>query len=138
MSKLMPDLTVVAEGEAPGGDRWELLVGGPANDYWTMLETVYRDGRRARGGAAGPALSPDDLLSLYTGRFELGPLQVIVRAGARVRRVRLVSEAGERFDMLPAAHVPAIGVTLFAGLLPWTADVVWIEGLDDDGHVLSP
>jgi hypothetical protein len=31
----LPDLTVVAEGDAPGGGRWCLNAGGSAEDYYT-------------------------------------------------------------------------------------------------------
>jgi hypothetical protein len=40
------DLTVVAEGDAPGGARWYLKAGGSADDYYTLLQTVHPDGRR--------------------------------------------------------------------------------------------
>jgi hypothetical protein len=33
----MPDLTEVAEGDAPGGERWYLKAGGSADDYYTLL-----------------------------------------------------------------------------------------------------
>jgi hypothetical protein len=52
----MADLTVVAEGDAPAGERWYLKAGGSADDYYTMLETVHPDGHRDEGGMGGPVL----------------------------------------------------------------------------------
>jgi hypothetical protein len=49
----MPELTVVAEGDAPGGERWYLKAGGSAGDYYTLMETVHPDGRRDEGGMGG-------------------------------------------------------------------------------------
>jgi len=53
----LPDLTVIAEGDAPGGGRWCLKAGGPAEDYYTLIETVHPDGHRDEGGMGGPALA---------------------------------------------------------------------------------
>lgn len=79
-----PDLTVVAEGDAPAGERWYLKAGGSADDHYTLLETVHPDGRRDEGGMGGPVLYPSRLL-----------LWVVVRAVPRVWRLRCQSELGE-------------------------------------------
>jgi hypothetical protein len=76
----IPGLTIVAEGEEPGGERWCLKAGGSAEDYWTLMETVHPDGHRDEGGMGGPALYPGRLLNVYTGRADRGLLRVIVRA----------------------------------------------------------
>jgi hypothetical protein len=103
-----------------------------------MLETVHADGRRDQGGMGGPALYPGDVLNVYLGRADQGPLRVVVRTDPRVQRLRLQSERGARCDMLaPSAHDPAAGVNLFAVLLPWTTDVTSIQGMDADGLVLT-
>ena len=133
------DLTVVAEGELPSGERWYLKAGGSADDYYTLMETVHSDGRRDEGGMGGPVLYPGRLLNVYTGRADPGFLRVIVRADRRVRRLRFQSEMGERCDMLlPTVSNDILGVTFFAALLPWETSLVSLQGLDADGHVLPP
>jgi len=77
-------------------------------------------------------------LNVYTGRADQGPLRVVVRADPRVRQLRFRSERGERCEMLVSARDQAVGVNLFAILLPWTTGVTSMEGLDDDGQVLTP
>jgi hypothetical protein len=84
----------------------------------------------------GPALYPGHLLNVYTGRADQGPLRVVVRADPRVR-LRLQSERGERCEMLVSARDQSVGMNLFAILLPWTTDVTSMQGLDDDGQVLT-
>ena len=37
----------------------------------------------------------------------------------------------------PSAHDPVVGLNLFAVLLPWTADVTSIKGMDAAGLVLT-
>ena len=130
-------MTVVAEGDAPGGARWYLKAGGSADDYYTLLETVHPDGHRDEGGMGGPVLYPGRLLNVYTGRADPGLLRVIVRADPRVRRLRFNSEMGERCDMLlPTVDDTGLGVTFFACLLPWTTGIVSLQGQDADGRVL--
>lgn len=133
----LPDLMVVAEGDAPGGGRWYLKAGGSAEDYYTLIETAHPDGHRDEGGMGGPALFPGCLLNVYTGRADQGPLRVVVRADERVRQVRFESQMGERCDLLSVADDPAVGVRFFAVLLPWTTGVVSMQGLNADGQVIS-
>jgi hypothetical protein len=134
----VPGLTVVAEGQTARGERWYLKAGGSAQDYYTLMETIYPDGHRDEGGMGDPAIYPRNLLNVYTGRADQGPLGVIVRADRRVRRLRFCSGQGEQCDLLPATDVPAVGVTLFAVLLPWTTGIASMQGLDADGQVVSP
>src|SRR6185437_1666256 len=91
----MPDLAIVAEGDAPAGERWYLRAGGSPDDYYTMLETAHPDGRRDSGGMGGPVLYPGQLLNVYTGRASPRLLRVIVRADPRVAMMRFQSELGE-------------------------------------------
>ena len=132
-----PGLTIVAEGEEPGGERWYLKAGGSADNYWTLIETVHPDGHRDEGGMGGPALYPGRLLNFYTGRADRGLLRVIVRADPRVRRLRFQSQMGEWCDILYNAEDRAVGVTFFAILLPWKTDVMSMQALDADGRALS-
>jgi hypothetical protein len=133
----LPELPVVAQGDGSRGERWFLKAGGSPEDYFSMMETVHRDGRRDEGGMGGPALYPGQLLNVYTGRADRGPLRVIVRTDQRVRRLRFQSERGEHCEMLVSAYDPAVGVNLFAILLPWTTGVTSMQGLDDNGQILT-
>lgn len=132
------DLKVVAEGEGPGGVRWYLKAGGSAENYYTFLETIHPDQHRDEGGMGGPALYPGRLLNIYTGRADRGPLRVLVRSDPRVQRLLFYSERGERCDLLPNTSDPAVGVNLYAILLPWTTGVAAMHGLDADGQLLVP
>jgi hypothetical protein len=133
----MPDLAVVAQGETVAGEHWYLKAGGSAEDYYTMLETVHPDGHRDEGGMGGPVLYPDQLVNLYVGRADAGPLRVLVRADLQVRRLRLRSQRGEQCEMRPVAADAELGVTFFAILLPWDNGLASLEALDADGQVLN-
>jgi hypothetical protein len=134
----LPELPVVAEGETTRGERWYLRAGGSPEEYDSMLETVHADGRRGQGGMSGPALYPGELLNVYLGRADQGPLRVVVRTDPQVQRLRLQSESGARCDLFaPSAHDPAVGVNLFAVLLHWTTDAISIQAMDADGLVLT-
>ncbi len=132
----MPDLTVIAKGETVAGEHWYLKAGEPADDNYTMLETVHPDGHWDEGGMGGPVLYPGQLLNLYTGWASPGLLRVIVRADPRVRQLRFRSQRGEQCEMRPVAHDAELGVTFFAILLPWETELVSLEALDGDGQVL--
>jgi hypothetical protein len=133
----MPELTVIAQGEGPGGERWYLRGGGSAADYYTFLETVHPDGHRDEGGMGGPVLYAGQLLNGYTGRADQGPLRVIVRADPRVRRLRCQSPTGDWHDLLPVGADAALGVTYFAALLPGIASLDFVQALDGDGRPLE-
>jgi len=133
----LPGLHVIAEGATPAGQRWYLRAGGAPEDYYTMLETVHPDGRRDEGGMGGPLLYPGRLVNDYVGMASDGPLRVIVRADRRVRQLVLHTARGERHILRPAADDAGLGITFFAGLLPWTA-IDQIQLLDRDGRELVP
>lgn len=133
----MPQLQVVAQGDGTRGEHWFLKTGGSPEDYYSMLETVHPDGRRDEGGMGGPALYPGRLLNLYTGRAGQGPLRVIVRASPQVQALRLQSGQGEQCEMLACAQDPAIGVNLFAVLLPWKGGISSMQGLDAGGEAVA-
>ena len=130
------ELKIVAACEWPGVVSWYLKVGGSAEDYLTLLETVHLDGHRDEGGMGGPALHPGRLLNVYTGRSDRGYLRVIVRADPTVQRLRFQSERGEQADMVVNAEDETAGVALFANLLPWKTGVATMEALGADGQVL--
>jgi hypothetical protein len=134
----LPEWPVVAEGEGTQGERWFLRAGGSPEDYSSMIETVHPGGRRDEGGMGGPALYPGQLLNVYVGRADQGPLRVVVRADPRVQRLCFRSELGEQCDMLHySAHDSDVGLNLFAILLPWTTGVAAMRGLDPEGRVLT-
>jgi hypothetical protein len=132
----MPDLAIVAEGDAPAGELWYLRAGGSPDDYYTMLETVHPDGRRDEGGMGGPVLYPGQLLNVYTGRASPRLLRVIIRADPLVRLLRFQSEIGEWCEMPPVADDAALGVTFFAILLPWTTGITALQALDAGGQIM--
>ena len=134
----VPELMVVAECEEISGATSYLKVGGTAEDYYTLLETVHPDGRRDEGGMGGPVLDPGRLLKVHTGRTGDGDLRVVVRADSRVQRLFLESEAGEWGDILSVGEDDDLGVTFFAFLLPWKSAVASIRGADADGEALPP
>ncbi len=133
----LPDLTVIAEGDAPGGELWYLRAGGAGENFYTLLETVHPDGSRDEGGMGGPLLFPGRSLNVYTGRSDGGLLRVVVRAGRKVRRLYFRSEEGEWCDLLPVADDADLGVTFFAILLPWATGIASMHGFDADGRELS-
>jgi hypothetical protein len=133
----LPDLTVIAEGDAPGGEVWYLRAGGSAENFYTLLETVHPDGSRDEGGMGGPLLFPGRSLNVYTGRSDEGPLRVVVRADQKVRRLYFRSGAGEWCDLPPVADDADLGVTFFAILLPWATGIASMQGFDADDRELS-
>jgi quercetin dioxygenase-like cupin family protein len=133
----LPDLTVIAEGDAPGGELWYLRAGGSAENFYTLLETVHPDGSRDEGGMGGPLLSPGRSLNVYTGRSDGGPLRVVVRADRKVRRLYFRSGEGEWCDLPPVADDADLGVTFFAILLPWATGIASMQGFDADDQELS-
>ena len=54
----VPGLTVVAEGQTARGERWYLKAGGSAQDYYTLMETIYPDGHRTKAVRAVPRFTP--------------------------------------------------------------------------------
>ena len=133
----MPDLTVVAEGDLPTGEHWVLKVGGSAEDYHTLLETVHLDGHHDEGGMGGPPLYPGEYLNTYTGGSDQGLRRVIVRCDSQIRRLRMELDTGERRELPPVATDPTADLTFFVALLPWATWPVTLEALDSEGHVLS-
>jgi hypothetical protein len=130
-------LAVIAQGFTSAGERWYLHAGGSAQDYHTLLRTVHADGSYDEGGMGGPLLYPGRLLNVYTGRADNGPLRVIVRADRRVRQLYLGSDLGELCGLIPARDDTFLGITFFASLLPWAAEVTALQGLDADGRVVG-
>jgi hypothetical protein len=138
------DLTVVAEGDAPGGARWQVMAGGTAEDYFHAWKVFGADGEWEGSGVSGPALPSDGRLAdVYCairnpGRPDHGPLRVHVRADPRVRRLRLVSRGGDECDALPVADDHDAGVTLFFVATTWMTRLRSVQCFDADGRALSP
>ena len=133
-----PDLIVLAEGDLPAGQHWILKAGGTPDDFCTFLETVHPDGHRDEGGMAGPPLHPGSLMNTYTGGSDRGLRRVVVRADARVVRVRVELASGELLDLPPVATRPDLGLSFFAALLPRTEGLVSVTAIGTDGQVLEP
>ncbi len=133
----MPNLTLVAEGDLPTGEHWLLKVGGTADDYYTLVETVHVDGHRDEGGMGGPLLHSGQYLNIYTGGSDEGLRRLIVRSDSQVQRLRVELDTGERLELRPVATDSTTELTFFVALLPWAVCPLTVEGLDHDGHVLA-
>jgi hypothetical protein len=103
------EFTIVGEGDAPGGARWQVMAGGTAEDYLHSWKVIEPDGTWDGIAVEGPALPSDGRLAeVYSGVKNIGrpdqePLRVHVRADPRVRRLHLVSRDGDECDALPVA-----------------------------------
>jgi hypothetical protein len=101
-----------------------------------MLKTVHPDGHWDEGGMGGSALYAGQLLNVYTGWADDGPLRLIVRADPRVWRLRVQLARGRSRELRAAADDRAVGVMFFAALLPQTRAVDAIQGYDLSGRPL--
>ena len=133
-----PDMTVLAEGSLPTGQRWVLRAGGTSSDFYTFLETIHPDGHRDEGGMGGPPLYPGSLMNTYTGGSERGTRRVLVRADPHVARVRVHLGSGEKLDLPPVAARPDLALVFFATVLPPSAALVSVVAIDEDGQALEP
>jgi hypothetical protein len=132
----MPELAVVAQGEQSGDSRWIGSAGGTRDDYYTFIKTVYTDGQSDEGGFGGPVLYPDCLVNTYTGTGTRGLGRVLARADPRVRRLRVELTTGQELILAPVAHLAAVGLVFFVVLLPQTAVVTAMTGLNAQGEEL--
>jgi hypothetical protein len=132
-----PDLAVVAEGDLPSGQHWIVRAGGTSDDFYTVMETVHPDGQHDEGGMGGPPLYPGSVLNSYTGSTDRRLRRVLVRADPRVARVLLRLESGEELVLAPLGTRPDADVTIFAALLPYTADLAAVTAVGADGRVLG-
>jgi hypothetical protein len=133
----LPGLRVVAEGDLGSGEHWVLTIGGTADDYYTLLKTVYPDGKCDEGGFGGPALYPGSVLNTYTGVRSRGLRLALARTATRVDRVRLELVDGTRLELRPVAFDATLDLAFFAAFLPPTAVAASMVGLDADGHELT-
>jgi hypothetical protein len=135
--------TIVGEGDAPGGARWQVMAGGTAEDSLHSRKVIEPDGTWDGIAVGGPALPSDGRLAeVYSGVKNIGrpdqePLRVHVRADPRVRRLHLVSRDGDECDALPVADDDEVGVTLFFVATTWMAGLRSVQCLDADGRPLE-
>jgi hypothetical protein len=135
--------TIVGEGNAPGGARWQVMAGGTAEDYLHSWKVIEPDGTWDGIAVGGPALPTDGRLAeVYSGAKNIGrpdqePLRVHVRADPRVRRLHLVSRDGDECDALPVADDHEVGVTLFFVATTWMAGLRSVQCFDADGRPLE-
>jgi hypothetical protein len=138
------EFTIVAEGDAPRGARWQVMAGGTAEDYLHTWKVFDADGTWDGTGVRGPALASDGrLVDVYSGiknhgRPDQGPLRVHVRADPRVRRLHLVSMDGDECDALPVADDRDAGVTLFFVATTWMTFLRSVQCFDAEGRALAP
>jgi hypothetical protein len=134
----LPEMTVLAEGGLPTGQRWILRGGGTSSDFYTILETVHPGGHHDQGGMGGPPLYPGSLMNTYTGGSDRGMRRVLVRADPHVARVRVHLGSGEQLDLLPVAARPDPELVFFAALLPPSAVLLSVAAIDENGQELEP
>jgi hypothetical protein len=132
----LPELTVLAEGALPPGQRWVLRAGGTSSDFYTFLETIHSDGHHDEGGMGGPPLYPGSLMNTYTGGSERGR-RILVRADPHVALVRVHLASGEQLDLPPVAARPDLGLVFFAAVLPPSAALSLVAALGENGQVLE-
>jgi hypothetical protein len=132
-----PELAVIAEGELPTGERWTVRAGGTPEDYYTLLRTVHPGGHSDEGGMGGPLLYAGRSLNTYIGQADGGLFRVLARTATPVRRLQLKLDSGEVRELQPVATDAALGVNVFAALLPPGAGLVSLTGLDSGGQVVA-
>ena len=106
----LPDMSVLAEGSLPTGDRWVLRAGGDSTDFYTFPETTYPDGNRDEGGMGGKPLYQGSVMNTYAGGSDSGLRRVLVRADRSVARIRVNVEDEEPLDLSPVAALPDLGL----------------------------
>lgn len=134
----MPELTVVAQGTLPTGERWEVRAGGTDQDYYTFLRTVHPDGRQDEGGMGGPKLPAGDIITTYLGRADGGLLRVLARTLPVIYWMRLELGSGEVRVLTPVGHDGARGLSFYAVLLPPDQTVTALLPLNLKGEVIGP
>jgi hypothetical protein len=133
-----------AEGVVAGTTRWTLRVRGDDDDYSTMLGIEDQSGPISGGGMGGPKLWNDDLMNVYSGRDDDGPLAIVVRTDPSIVRMVLVTQAGVERDLAPCGAGPIDGLRFYIGFA-WPANAGAAEetqlgftksgGLDAEGIV---
>ena len=133
----MPDLTVVAQGALPTGERWEVRAGGTDQDYYTFLRTVHPDGRYDEGGMGGPTLPAGGIITTYIGQADGGLLRVLARTRSVINWMRLELGSGEVRVLAPVGHDGARGLSFYAALLPPAQTVTALLPLNLKGEVIG-
>jgi hypothetical protein len=134
----MPELTVVAQGTLPAGERWEVRAGGTDEDYYTFLRTVHPDGRYDEGGMGGPKLPDGAIVTTYIGQADGGLLRVLARTISVVFWMRLELGSGEVRVLTPVGHDGPLGLSFYAALLPPAQTVTALLPLSLKGEVIGP
>ena len=134
----MPDLTVVAQGALPTGERWEVRAGGTDQDYYTFLRTVHPDGRYDEGGMGGPTLPAGGIITTYIGQADGGLLRVLARTRSVINWMRLELGSGEVRVLTPVGHDGARSLSFYAALLPPAQTVTALRPLNLKGEAIGP
>lgn len=133
----LPDMSVLAEGSLPTGERWALRGGGDSTNFYTFLQTTYPDGNRDEGGMGGKPLYQGSVMNTYAGGSDGGLRRVLVRADPGVALVRVNVEDEEPLDLSPVAARPDLGLAFFVALLPPTAVLASVTAIGESGQVLQ-
>jgi hypothetical protein len=135
---------VIAEGVTDRDWHWSLRAGGDDESYSTMLQIEDQSGVLSNAGMAGPKLWNDDLLNVYTGYADNGPLAIVLRTDPSIVRAVLVTQPSIERDLAPCGEGPIDDLRFYVGFA-WpetTADrdkpkfgLIEVRGLDADNLV---
>ncbi len=131
-----PDMTLAAEGNGPGGERWSLRTWGTRAEFFRLVRIDYPDGSRDGAATSGP-VPPAYGLWESSERQVRGGILLTVWADPQVRRLRVRSKSGEQYDLEPVKDDQSVGVTLFVGLFHWPARSASVQALDSAGLPFS-
>lgn len=134
----MPELTVVAQGTLPAGERWAVRAGGTDEHYYTFLRTEHPDGRHDEGGMGGQKLPDGGIMTTYVGQADGGLVRVLARTIPVIYWMRLELGSGEVRVLTPVGHDGARGLSFYAALLPPAQTVTALLPLSPRGEVIGP
>jgi hypothetical protein len=137
---------VIAEGNYGDGLLWLVWAqrqpsGGAqpgAGELMSMIRVASADGRVLHeGGSGGPAMYPGDLMNVSTGGGDEGPYCLLARVHPDIRRVELVTAAGDSLDVLVYDSTDFPEVRFAALLVPRELRLDFVAGLGENGEELS-
>lgn len=130
---------VVAEGVSGSGHHWQVLAEGDSDDYTTWLVLDMPDGTRVHaGGHGGPVLLPGRMMSVSIHRSDPGLHYIVGRVDPHICSLRVIL-SGSRPAVVatPAGRSDEHGVLFVAAILPESAEVHDVVGLDSDGEPME-
>jgi len=137
---------VIAEGTQGDGVSWVVWArrhssggGEPGpGELLSMIRITSAGGRILyEGGGGGPALSPGSLMDVGSGGGDEGPYSLLARVHPDIRRVELVTAAGEALDVpiYDSADFPEVRFAVL--LVPRDLYLGSVIGFDGNGKELE-